>query len=196
MAKFHQCMKLCECMLSRFSYVRLFAILWTVAHQVPLSMGFSRQEYWSGLPCPPPGDLPHPGIFPMSPASLALQVDSYAEPRKPKWNLVGHKGLHFNIPFLKVLLFFFKVKSLLLNMLGDLPSGPVLKNLPSNGGEECLIPGWGIKIAHATGQLSWSSQLLRPRASTREAHGLQRRPHMPQLRPNISLINVFFFNVQ
>ena len=76
MAKFHQCMKLCERMLSRFSYVRLFAILWTVAHQVPLSMGFSRQEYWSGLPCPPPGDLPHPGIFPMSPASPALQVDS------------------------------------------------------------------------------------------------------------------------
>lgn len=77
-------------------------------------------------------------------------------------------------------------------MLGDLPSGPVLKNPPSNGGEECLIPGWGIKIAHATGQLSWSSQLLRPRASTKEAHRLQRRPRMPQLRPNTSLINVFF----
>ena len=36
--------------------------LWTVAHQAPLSLGFSRQEYWSGLPCPPPGDLPDPGI--------------------------------------------------------------------------------------------------------------------------------------
>ena len=44
------------------SCVRLFATPWTVAHQDPLSMGFSRQEHWSGLPCPPPGDLPHPGI--------------------------------------------------------------------------------------------------------------------------------------
>ena len=60
-------------MLSHFSRVRLFETLWTIAHQAPLSMGFSRQEYWSGLPCPPPGDLPDPGIEPMSPA---LQVDS------------------------------------------------------------------------------------------------------------------------
>ena len=42
------------------------ATLWTVAHQAPYSMGFSRQEYWSGLPCPPPGDLPNPGIEPAS----------------------------------------------------------------------------------------------------------------------------------
>ena len=49
-------------MLSRFSHVQLFVTPWTVAHQAPLSMGFSRQEYWSGLPFPPPGDLPHPGI--------------------------------------------------------------------------------------------------------------------------------------
>ena len=47
-----------------------------VAHQSPLSMGFSRQEYWSGLPCPPPGNLPDPGIKPLSPASPALQADS------------------------------------------------------------------------------------------------------------------------
>ena len=45
---------------------------WTVAHQAPLSMGFSRQEYWSGLPFPSPGDLPNPGIEPRSPA---LQAD-------------------------------------------------------------------------------------------------------------------------
>ena len=55
------------------SHVRLFATLWTVAHQAPLSMGFSRQEYWSGLPFPPPGDLFHPGIEPRSPA---LQADA------------------------------------------------------------------------------------------------------------------------
>ena len=46
------------CMLSCFNRVRLFATLWTVTHQTPLSMGFSRQEYWSGLPCSPPEDLP------------------------------------------------------------------------------------------------------------------------------------------
>ena len=58
------------------SYVQLFAALWTVTHQAPLSMEFSRQEYWSGLPCPRRGDLPDPGIEPVSPGSPALQADS------------------------------------------------------------------------------------------------------------------------
>ena len=49
---------------------------WTVACQVPLSMGFSRQEYWSGLPCPPPGDLPDPEIKPSSTVTPSLQADS------------------------------------------------------------------------------------------------------------------------
>ena len=48
--------------LSRFSRVQSFATLWTIAHQAPLSMGFSRHEYWSGLPCPSPGDLPPLGL--------------------------------------------------------------------------------------------------------------------------------------
>ena len=55
------------------SRVRLFATQWTVAHQVPPSMGFSRQEYWSGLPFPSPGDLHDPGTEPRSPA---LQADA------------------------------------------------------------------------------------------------------------------------
>ena len=54
--------------LNRFNCVQLFATLRTAARQVPLSMGFSRQEYWSGLPYPLPGDLPHPGTEPKSPA--------------------------------------------------------------------------------------------------------------------------------
>ena len=62
----------CVCVLSRFSHVQVFATLWTIAHQAPLSMGFSRQEYWGGLPCPPPGDLPNPGIEPTSLMSPAL----------------------------------------------------------------------------------------------------------------------------
>ena len=65
------------CVRSHFSRVWLFAIPWTVARQAPLSMGFSRQEYCGGLPCPPPGDLPDPGIEPASPASPALQVNFY-----------------------------------------------------------------------------------------------------------------------
>ena len=55
------------------SRVRLFATPWTVAHQAPLSIGFSRQEHWSVLPFPSPGDLPDPGIEPRSPA---LQADA------------------------------------------------------------------------------------------------------------------------
>ena len=58
------------------SCVRLFVIPWTVAHQAPLSMGFSRQEYRSGLPFPSPGDLSDPGIEPMSPAAPTLQADT------------------------------------------------------------------------------------------------------------------------
>ena len=64
------------------SRVRLFAALWTVAYQAPLSMEFSRQEYWSGLPFPSPGDLPDPGIEAGSPA---LQADALPSepPGKP-----------------------------------------------------------------------------------------------------------------
>ena len=60
------------CMLNHFSYVLFFAILWTIACQGPLSMGFSRQECWSGLPRPPPADLPNPVSEPMSLLTPAL----------------------------------------------------------------------------------------------------------------------------
>ena len=65
------------------SPVRLFVTPWTVAHQAPSSKGFSRQEYWSGLPFPSPGDLPNPGIEPRSPS---LQADALTSepPGKPK----------------------------------------------------------------------------------------------------------------
>ena len=64
-------------------HIRLFVTPWNVAHQAPLSMGFSWQEYWSGFPFLPPGDLPDPGIEYMSPASPALQPNSL---------LLSHKG--------------------------------------------------------------------------------------------------------
>ena len=64
------------------SHVQLFVTPWTVTYQVPLSIGFSRQEYWSGLPFPPPGDLPNPGVEPRSPT---LQADALLSepPGKP-----------------------------------------------------------------------------------------------------------------
>ena len=72
------------------SRVRLFATPWTVAYQSPLSMGFSRQEYWSGLPFPSPGDLPDPGV---KPRSSALQADTLPSepPGKPRAVLVSQK---------------------------------------------------------------------------------------------------------
>ena len=68
-----------------FSCAQLFAIPWTVAHQTPLSMEFFRQDYWSRLPFPTPGDLPNPGIKPLSLASSALAGRFFTPvpPRKP-----------------------------------------------------------------------------------------------------------------
>ena len=81
--KVYQLIEFYACVLNCFSHVWLFVTLWTVAHHAPLSMGFSRQEYWSGLPCSPLGDLSDPGIEPVSPAFPALQVDSL---------LLSHQG--------------------------------------------------------------------------------------------------------
>ena len=73
------------------SRVRLFATPWTVAYQAPPSMVSSRQECWSGLPCPPPGDLPDPGIEPRSP-SLQADALSSEPPGKPlENNAMGKK---------------------------------------------------------------------------------------------------------
>ena len=92
--------------------VPLFVTPWAAAYQAPPSMGFSRQEYWSGLPLPSPGDLPNPGI---EPGSLALQADTLPSepPGKPfRWQ---------------------QLPSIL--RMRDFPDGQVLKNLPSNAGE-------------------------------------------------------------
>ena len=74
--------------LNHFSHVWLFATLWTIAHQAPLRWGFSRQEQWSGLPCPPPGDLPNPGIEPYV-SCIGRWVGSLplVPPRKPSQDM-------------------------------------------------------------------------------------------------------------
>ena len=86
-------MHACVCVLS---CVQLLVTPWTIAHQAPLSMGFSRQEYWSGLPFPPPGDLPDPGIKPTSP-TLAGGFFTTEPPGRPNndiklpkmWNMTN-----------------------------------------------------------------------------------------------------------
>ena len=91
-----QCTVYGACVLSRFSCAQLFATLWIVACQAPLSIGFSRQEYWSGLPYPPPGDIFNPGIEPVSLTSLHWQVGSLplAQPEKSQriWYLSPKSG--------------------------------------------------------------------------------------------------------
>ena len=86
------------CMLNHSSPVWLFVTQWTVAHQAPLSMGFSRQEYWSGLPCPPPGDLPDPGTERISLMALALAgrfftTSTYGKPYMYMYIYKGNKLL-------------------------------------------------------------------------------------------------------
>ena len=82
----------CAVVLSCLSHVQLFETPWTVARQAPLSLGFSRQEYWRGSPCPLPGNLPNPGIETRSPT---LQADSLPSkpPGKPKNTGVGSLSL-------------------------------------------------------------------------------------------------------
>ena len=63
------------CLLSNFRHILLFLTLWTVSHQAPMSMGFSRQEYWSGFSHHPPGDLPGPGVKQASRVAPALEAN-------------------------------------------------------------------------------------------------------------------------
>ena len=101
------------CMLSHFSHVRLFMILWAVAVQSPLSMRFYRQEYWDGLPCPPLGNLPDPGMEFTFAVSPALQADSLL--------LVplGKPSNYFNLIYFKV---FYTQLLYILNLVIQIPT--------------------------------------------------------------------------
>ena len=72
-------------MFNPFSHVRLIATLWTVAHQAPQSMGFTRQEYWSGLTCSLPEDLPDLGIKPASRVAPALAGEFFGTSTRATW---------------------------------------------------------------------------------------------------------------
>ena len=81
-------------------HVRLFVTLWTVDHTAPLSMGFSRQAHWSGLPSPPPGDLADSEVEPESLVSPALQADSlplshWGSPFETHWGAINFRSIKF-----------------------------------------------------------------------------------------------------
>ena len=129
------------------SHVRLFVTPWTVAHQTPPSMGFSRQEYWSGLPFPSPGDLPDPGIEPRSPA---LRADAL---------LSQLPGNSIYMRRYTVLVFFFLTYFTLYNRLQFYP--------PHWNWFKCILfNGWVILHCVNVPQLSypfvcwWTSRLL------------------------------------
>ena len=88
------------CVLSHLSCAQLCVILWAVAHQAPLSKGFFRQEYWSGLPSPPPVDLPDPEVKPKSLRSPALAGGFFTT--SASWEAPSHctDGLYFVYPFI------------------------------------------------------------------------------------------------
>ena len=91
---------MCVCMLSCFNPLRFFVTLSTVACQAPLSLGFSRQEYWSRLPCSSPRDLPNPGIKPvslMSPA-LAMRFFTTSTTWEALWDISGEQQKCFLQP--------------------------------------------------------------------------------------------------
>ena len=137
------------------SRVWLFGTPWTVAYQAPLSRGFSRQEWWSGLPFPSPGDLPDPGIEPRSPI---LQEDALLSepPGKPRSIILQLKKRIFELGYLIVLLwggqklFLPKIWSLSLEFVNVLPyyvlgfpGGSDGKVSACNAGNMGLIPGSG-----------------------------------------------------
>ena len=110
------------------------------SHQAPLSMGFSRQEYWIGLPFPSPGDLPNPGTEPGSPTlqadSLPSELQGSSYPFTNPWQLLCSPLAYFH---------HFKMSH------RDFPGGPVVKTSSSSAGGAGSSPGQGAKILHAAG---------------------------------------------
>ena len=93
------------CLLSHFSLVRLFATLWTVAHEAPLSLGFSRKEYWGRFPCPAPGDLPDSEIAPMSLKSPVLTCGFFTTSTPREAPSVASPKIHLHCPICETRIF-------------------------------------------------------------------------------------------
>ena len=161
--------KIVMCMLSRFRRVWFFVTLWTAARQAPLSMGFSRQKYWSGLPFPPLGDLADPGMDPMSlmPHALAVATKSAAAAAKSfqscptLCNPIDSSPLGSSVPGgTWVSIFFLWCSYFLVNVLGNrkIPGHPsvlqtVLFHLLPD--QRCIWDGYLLHAIHGLPQ-QWS----------------------------------------
>ena len=121
-------------MLIHFHCIRISVTLWTEAHQSPLSMRFSRQEYWSGLPCPPPVVLPDPRMKPVTLVSPALQADSLP---------LSHLGSPTNIPPASETVPLTPVKWLQTHLWSELHDS-VLHG--SQDKDTCSRPSWGVRL--------------------------------------------------
>ena len=160
------CVCACVCMVSSFSRVQLFETSWTVAHQAPLSMGFSRQEYWSGLPFTSAGDLSDPGMEPMSPVSPASQENSLPTelPGKPTYThthrhthtthtcIYTHTHIHMHI---------YTYSNLYTYTFG-FPGGSVGNESACNAGDLGSIPGLGSSSGEGNGYSLQNSCLENP----------------------------------
>ena len=123
--------------LSSFSLVRLFVTLWTVDCQTPLLVEFSRQECWSGLPCPPPGDLPNSGIEPASLMSLALAGGFFTS--SATWEALSDcRTLYYT--YLVTTIPLNSVPIILLNLSRDFLGGVLAKTSSSQFG------GWRVQV--------------------------------------------------
>ena len=164
--------------LKSLSHVRLFAAPWIVAYQAPLSMGFSRQEYWSGLPFPSPGNLPDPGIEPKSPA---LQAD--ALPSKPPGKSLKFSDSITLLKVLCILLFCFWLKSFQHFLWGrsSVPHSSASKESVCNAGDLGSISRSGRfsgeRITHSNilaWRIPWTK---RPWTKRPTVHGISRTGH-------------------
>ena len=168
-------------MFSCFSHIPLFVNLWTVAHQVPLSTGFSRQESWSGLLCPSPEDLPDPGTEPRSPA---LQTDSSLTepPEKP----------------LKVKVNVAQLCPTLWDSMAYSPWNSPGQNtgVGSLSLLQGIFPTQGLNpgLPHCRQILYWLSQKQRPRILQWVAYPFSSRSSQPRNWTGVSCIAGGFFN--
>ena len=138
------------------SPVWLFATPWTVAYQAPPSMGFSRQEYWSGLPFPSPGDLPYPGIEPRSPAFQANALTS-EPPGKPMENMICFQ---FFVDRLQSMNILWVGKVSLFNIslyLGNSQTFTGLKSAPYHKVSDGVVSSWTQKRVNPC-LLTWTKR--------------------------------------
>ena len=160
------------------SCVRLFATPWTVAHQAPPSMGFSKQEYWSGLPFPSPGDRPNLGIQPRSPTLLADALTSEPPGKPDTYGIKVNISTSLNCAIQDIKYSVCNHDPSVWQLWKDrgrgFPGGPVAKTLHSQCRGPGFDPWWGTR----------SLKRLHAASKDPACPNEGRRSHLPQLRPD------------